>query len=966
MIAPSNNELDLSNVTAGTYAVVDSLTSPTKRLATVNFDSNGYTITGGTDAATSIQSVNIASPATVTVDFATNILTGTSGAYKVNGNSYTSTSALEIKTTANSSTLTNGTISLAENSIVTTTGNNTLESVSGTASIKVYTDDNGAETVTLNNIASGISVKYNSVQYDGSAIGLVSGGRVYTENTSYIFGSATGTKLLASSGGSLDLTNIDISESNFIIADSTTDPTTKYATATYDRSAQKFDIAKVADGITAINLGADVTTFNTDFAVTTTSSTKANYTINGTTYNMADSTALEVAATDKTSTFTAGKIIYADTDTALQITGGKELSYYYLGTASDGVVVTAAGGTVSSITDLEAGEMVEYDGKVYYRAGSKVLTVIDTATLTAAQYQKIDGADVSDTSNILGTLSDGLENVLVKDSVFDLNSGASLLTGNTTSVDYVDETSNDVLATLTRSGNTYTLTRSSTGTVSNAIMQNRGLADVQITGFDSATTMRLYGTNAYKVNGQNYSTKDNSIIAVTDNNTTTFTSGSIALNTSTYNTVTLTNGKVLNVTGGNGITLTVSSDKTVVSDLSTGDTFTYDGKSYEMTAIGVKDTSNTYYADDDNSPTSLNLSNLQTFTLIAPSSGAVNLTSSRVYVVDNTSNPTVKYAIWDGEDLTSTTSTASTNITSVNLDSSIKTMTANFATNVVTNSASGTYKVNGVSYNSTGASALTIATTATSSTLTGGTVSLAENANVTLTGGQVITATSGSVTVTKSGDNVTVGELASGDVFTVNDGTNTTTYTTTAAGLVNGDGNLYIPTNNSYTLGTAGYVMYSSGKVNLASENAVVVDSLVAPTKIYATITYDGTACTVKGGTSTDNITSITLDDKTTSLTADFAATIITPATAATYTINSKEYNSTGAGALTVKTTSTSSTLYDGVVNVTGNLNDVVTVTGGNGVTVTVAEGAITSITGLDVGETLTYNGNTYIINSAK
>ena len=48
---------------------------------------------------------------------------------------------------------------------------------------------------------------------------------------------------------------------------------------------------------------------------------------------MADSTVFEVATTADSATFTAGKIIYADTDTALQLTGGKELFYDYFGTA---------------------------------------------------------------------------------------------------------------------------------------------------------------------------------------------------------------------------------------------------------------------------------------------------------------------------------------------------------------------------------------------------------------------------------------------------------------------------------------------------------------------------------------------------------------------------------------------------------------------------------------------------------
>lgn len=121
-------------------------------------------------------------------------------------------------------------------------------------------------------------------------------------------------------------------------------------------------------------------------------------------------------------------------------------------------------------------------------------------------------------------------------------------------------------------------------------------------------------------------------------------------------------------------------------------------------------------------------------------------------------------------------------------------------------------------------------------------------------------------------------------------------------------------------------------------------------------MTIDGDKYTLTKNSGVGNISSLKIilgADKT--LDAKFAAQVTT---SGNVTVNGVAYSSTNE--LTIATNETNSTLYSGTITITTSREGVTLSGDSNGVTITATNGAITSITGLDAGGTVTYDGKNY------
>ncbi len=300
------------------------------------------------------------------------------------------------------------------------------------------------------------------------------------------------------------------------------------------------------------------------------------------------------------------------------------------------------------------------------------------------------------------------------------------------------------------------------------------------------------------------------------------------------------------------------------------------------------------------------------------------------------------------------------------------TLTTDFAAQVAT-AENATITVNGASYTAA-EGALTIDATEDASTLFNGTVALADGAEVTATNGDAITAAAEITVTVTDGEGTTISGLDEGDSFTYSE----TTYTMTAIGLIDADANLYadyqvgdeFPVDNEAE--SQKMIALTDGVIDIATledEAAVVVDSLTVPTAIYADIANAEDVITVTAAEVDEQaITGIALGEEDATLTVSgFETVAVTTAEgSATYDVNGVEYVA-NASALEITATADGATLTNGEVVVSSELTttDELTLTiEGDGdeinVLVTVADGTVTSITGLGEGEIVNYNGKTY------
>ena len=354
------------------------------------------------------------------------------------------------------------------------------------------------------------------------------------------------------------------------------------------------------------------------------------------------------------------------------------------------------------------------------------------------------------------------------------------------------------------------------------------------------------------VNSNRYNGSSDLIID-SDGNTSTLYRGTVILDT-TNPTVTPTNDDVTLKVQSGSINSTVFDGLFVtVGDLDPTDSFTFDGKTYMQTAVGLMFEDGTI--SEKLAGTAIELSDLadvEWSNIIVPSNGTLDLTAAttNALVLDDATNPSVKFAnftISNDELKLEGTDDAAEGISTVKVAAGVV-LTVDFTTQI--NSLSGFVTVNDKTFD--GTTELTLDFDGNNVTLTSGTVSLDTGDDVTATGGNKITASDGDgLTVNVSDDTLTVNGLNVGDKFKVDNNT----YEITTAGLINTKGRLWT-SKESYSDGITLDALNNSANwsavievkddvLNIDSstlsngEHAIIVDDASKPTEVLATLTKE-------------------------------------------------------------------------------------------------------------------------------
>ena len=265
---------------------------------------------------------------------------------------------------------------------------------------------------------------------------------------------------------------------------------------------------------------------------------------------------------------------------------------------------------------------------------------------------------------------------------------------------------------------------------------------------------------------------------------------------------------------------------------------------------------------------------------------------------------------------------------------------------------------------------------ATSITLTNGEIQAPLSVPVTVNGNQ-ITAKSGAMNIgLNANGKVVVSALNMGDTFTVGN----VSYEMTAAGLYDTTNRLIATSGVSedrttFTVDDAVFgniiSLDDNGNLDLTAQlseyySSYVFDSATNPTKVIATVTYDGTVCTL---TATDDygfeIQSVSLGSVKTFAT-DITTTVKT-SKSGTYTINDNTF--TARSALTIESDFSEATLTNGSVTLAaGNavmltMGKTIAATAGT-ITVTISGDTVT-LGAIGSGDAFTVDGKTYTMTAS-
>lgn len=732
MIASADGKLSLAN--QSTAVVVDNIDAPTKKFGTLTVSGTSYTI-----------------------DYATQVETPT-GSFTVNGQAYTATTALTLDTTAKTSTLYAGTISLDAGDSATATNDKTALTATGGTITAIA---QAGKFTTLNGLDAGESFTFNGKTYTQSALGLTNDGKICADlaGTTLDLSKLDSAKFvgyLAPVNGVINLDDVTASAAVFDKADN---PTTQIG-----------------------NLTKSGSTFTLDFAIKAT--TSGNVTVNGQAYDAQGDITLDTTAT--TSTLATGTVELAS-GKSVNTTSGNSIS------VSDGDITVAAGNDVT-IGALTAGDVFSVDGTEY---------AITNAALCKGDLIYTD--DFSGSITVAQLNSDAWGAVLkISGDTLDIN--ADTAAGIVVSTDI-----NKIYGTLEKTSDGFSLTKG-----------NDDLTAINIDGTkielaaDFASVPLTAGDSTFG----NITLNRNQKFTLDDTGTAP-TLGNVKSFTLNAGNVTLTENQT--VTAGENIIGAVKGsmlvDDGTISALEQDDAFTLNGTNYKLTAGGLLNTDDNSLVTSGLDGSTLTIADMQETQLIAPVNGVIDLdnVTGNARVVDNVSNPT-------------------TTLGNVTADGSA--YTVDFATKV---KASGNVTVNGQSYNAQGD--ITLDTTATTSTLTSGTVKLEDN-SVTTTSGNVIGGNS--VTVT-AGDEISIGDLTAGDAFTV-DGA---AYTVNTLAPMNSNGELW--TGKDFSSGLtiteladaanwSELFAIADASINITpttlndGEDVLLVDDASNPTKIFGTL----------------------------------------------------------------------------------------------------------------------------------
>ena len=938
IIAADGSTLHLENQTTSA-AVYDDLSNPTTHMATLEVKSGKLTLTeenGGIDTIELGEGKTFETDITATVN--------ASGTTTVNGKKYVGTGDLTIDTVGDvtNSTLQKGTITLTSGTSARATSDDTdLTVTSGTISATA----SAGKFTKIEELDAGDTFTFNGKTYTQSTIGLLTTGDGSTIINTSVESDVTVTnlnnesnwqKILTAPGGEL---TIDSESGNVLAAD-------------------------VSDATAAVRYG---TLTNNRLTLSANDTTPTSVTV-------ADGVKVTLPEACENSTLTAkgvqfsvvasGDFTLDATADVLTMSGGIEEITLTSGElqAVSGVPITANGNVITTSDTMTVG--IDSTG-VY--VGD--LNADETFTVGETGY-KMTSAGLLDTTN-KRLATDVTEKYYLGNATFApiiAADGSTLhLENQTTSAAVYDDLSNPTthMATLEVKSGKLTLTE-----------ENGGIDTIELgegKTFETDITATVNASGTTTVNGKKYvGTGDLTIDTVGDVTNSTLQKGTITLTSGTSARAT-SDDTDLTVTSGT-ISATASAGKfTKIEELDAGDTFTFNGKTYTQSEVGLINdaTISEELAGETLDTAKLSNSAIKWSNFIAPRGGVLDVSNETVdkLVLNDTTTPTKKLAdLIVSDELTSLKGTSNaTDIDSVTVAEG-STLNVDFATKV--NAPSGTVTVNSQKYNA--AAEIKIDSDGTTSTLYTGTVNLDDTNYPTVTAtndSSNLKVESGSVTVRAfEGEFVSIGDLDSGESFTFNG----KTYTQSAVGLMNEEGEISeVLTGKTISIIDLNSAAWSNiiapedGTLDLkaVTTDAIVCDDISNPTERLAAFNFaDGTL--KDKGNAADTIKFADIADGA-SLTVDFATQVNAPI--GTVTVNTKPYNGTTKLLIDANADGKTSTLTDGTVSLAKD-DSVSTTTGnkimlsdGDGITVTVS-GETVTVNGLNTGDIFKVDDNTYKI----
>ncbi len=677
---------------------------------------------------------------------------------------------------------------------------------------------------------------------------------------------------------------------------------------------------------------------------------------------------------------------------SVAVAGDKEV---VMSGETDGVIITVADGEVTSISDLEDGVTVEYDGSTYKMIGEKLnVTDADGNTKIYDGNEETNILDLGDLPVV------DYEDVDPETNVIDLAKGIEELADGSDSVEYGYGEDSDTAATLTGNADDgYTLSSDAGLITDPEPTLALGEDDTKLdTDFD-ATVTTPEGDGTYEVNGDTFKADDSALEIETTPEGSTLTNGTVALDGAADNAgVTSTgaegeDGDTITASDGTQISATVADGElTGVSGIDSGEAFTVGDDTYEKTDVGILKTDadgNTTLLPNSEEADSLDLTDTDTtweevgvvnpdgtLDLANVDTDSAFLTADKNAVAANVvfEEPN-NYNVTAGDGLASDTKLA--------LGEDDANVTTDFDTTVETPEGDGTYNVNGDTFKADD-SALEIATTPDGSTLTNGTVALdgsdeATDGLTTTDGDEIIAAEGTEITATADDGNLaSVGGLDDGESFTVGDDT----YEKTPVGILktDADGNTTLLPNSedadSLDLTDTDTAWNDVAILDSDADTVDLADitgdtTLINPerTEIAATVDYteptEDTPATydVTAGEGLSSDTKLALGEDDANVTTDFDTTVETPENGSgTYNVNGDTFKADDS-ALEIATTPDGSTLTNGTVALDGAedspTNDVTTTDGD-----TITAGSDTEIAATvedgNFGESFTVGDDTY------
>ncbi len=971
----TDNILDITKIAPeeGSNIVVDN--SSSTRWATLDYTAATDTAPAtynlkyiDSDKLAAVQLVD--GTANFTVNYETTITTG-NGTYTINDNDYTG-SGLVVATTASTSTLQDGTVTLDSTTQAVTPTNDSAISV--TSGEITATASNG-KWDTVNNLIEGDIFKIGDNTYkvygSNTLAKVNSSGEPEEIYNSYITnGKLDYSKIVGNDYSAVIQLNSDdqldlikkLSVTPAIVVgqkDGAIDPTVRVAQIDYSETDDAYTLSETTDGVIStlkgVLLGTAVKSFNTDLETTVITSGTDTFTVNGKVFAALNALTITTASNDS-AFLTNGKVTVAE---------GATVTARYTDTSNHDETITSTKGTLTVIADSTANTVTisDMDAGDVFNVGtnSYTMTSVGLTNGTKLNYNALKNNGI--TTAEFDLTDDAWKNIVPTESgVLTITNavGSNVFVAD---VDTENPSSAVKYGTITKSSDDgiYTLTQADGN---DTALEGIILTGVKVTFPTTCTNTNITAKDAtFKVTASEPFTIDAASTTLSMSEEVTAVELVKGTLQATNGIPITANGNVITTTSG---TMTVGIDDTgvFVGNLNENETFTVGSTSYKKTAAGLLDVTNqklqasvtdTYYLG----------SNFDR--IIQAPNGALDLSNEKqsAEVYDSISNPTTHMASLTVDDNGLTLKSVDGGVHTITLAKDAK-LTVTFAATV---NGSGTTIVNNVPYEGTN---LVIDATATSSTLQSGTVTIDSGGSVKATkDSTALAVTSGSITATAADGRFTnIASLASGDIFTFNN----KTYTQTAIGLISSDNKLNGDVSTDVTVanlsGTAWRDIHqaTSGALTInssTSSNAIVVEIAddKAQSKRYGTLTKSGDTYTLTQADNDSQIASITLDGVKASLPTTCADTTIT-ANEATFTVTASEIFTVDATSNIPKLSNvTAITLTDGTIQALNNIpvtvgENVITTTSGT-MTVGIDDTGI-FVGNLNENETFTVDGTSY------